>query len=238
MSVPPALSVYYGPATAQALATLATFRAVIIQTTLYTPAELIQLRASGTRVLGYLSLGEDHPLGEWACVPGGAAFHLDMNAAWNSMVVDAGHPQWRETLLSRAAVALKDVDGLLLDTLDSAAAGATLELIKAVREQFPQAILVANRGFHMLPEVAKWVDGVLFEAFSTTHTPVYAPHDLAGLVYTAHWLDCLDSLALPVFALDYADTPELAAFARARAAELGQSTFVTTRSLCLPGGQP
>lgn len=235
--VRPPLSVYYGPATPQAVETLAVFGTVIIQTTLYQAADLQRLRAAGTRVLGYLSLTEDHPLGAWAARPGSAPYHLRPNPAWDSVVVDAAHPAWREVLLGRAADALRGADGLLLDTLGTDSA-ATLALVRALRRQFPQATLLVNRGFGLLPELARWSDGVLFEAFSTTHTPSYAPHDSQGLAYTAHWLGVLRELGVPVLLLDYADQPALAAFARTRAAEFGLTSFVTNRKLSLPGGLP
>ena len=238
----PALAVYYGPATAQALATLGRFAQVAVQAPLYSPAQLAALRRGGTRVLAYLSVGEDHPLGDWACVPGDAAYHRRPNPDWPSVVVDAAHPLWEKTLLTRAAQALEHADGLLLDTLDSADPAATLALLRRLRGAFPQAALWANRGFSLWPELPDLLrgapgSGVLFEAFSTHHTP-YALHDAAGLAYTADWLAEVRRSGLPVHALDYADRPALAAAARARAAALGLFTFVSDRALACPAGWP
>ncbi|GGO20277.1 endo alpha-1,4 polygalactosaminidase [Deinococcus humi] len=230
------LSVYYGLPTPQALQTLGNFQTAIVQTTLYTPAQLSGLRAGGTRVLGYLSVGEDHPHGEYACTPGCAAYHLTVNPQWGSVAVDVSHPEWWAEVLRRAAAELQHADGLLLDTLDSAEPAATLALVQTLRTAFPQATLLANRGFGLLPGLARLVDGVLFEGFSTTHTPAYAVLDTQGLDYTAHWLGELRALGLNVCALDYADTPALAQAARARAERLHLQTFVTDRALTLAGG--
>lgn len=232
------LSVFYGPPTPQALATLAGFRTATVQTTLYTPAQLAGLRAGGTRVLGYLSVGEDHPHGEYACTPGCAPYHRTVNPQWGSVAVDVHHPAWWAELLRRADAELRHADGLLLDTLDSAEPGGTLALVQTLRAAFPGATLLANRGFGLLPGLARLVDGVLFEGFSTTHTPAYAALDAQGLAYTAHWLGELRALGLNVCALDYADTPALARAARARAASLQVQTFVTDRALTLAGGLP
>ncbi|GGI80210.1 hypothetical protein [Deinococcus wulumuqiensis] len=239
----PTLAVYYGPATEQALATLATFPRVAVQAPLYSPEQLAALRRGGTRVLAYLSVGEDHPLGDWACVPGAAPYHQQPNTEWASVVVDAAHPLWADVLLTRAAQILEHTDGLLLDTLDSADPVATLALLRQLRGAFPDAALWANRGFALWPELPEVLrgapdHGVLFEALSTRHTPCYALHDPPGLAYTAHWLAEVRRSGLPVHALDYADRPELAAAARARAAALGLRTFVSDRDLVWPGGWP
>lgn len=226
---------YYGPATRQAVRTLGGFDVVVLHPTLYAAADLQALREGGTRVLAYLSVGEDHAFGSTLCLPGSAPYHCAVNVEWGSVVVNAAHPGWRTVLLGRAEQVLEHTDGLLLDTLDSADAAATLELVRAVRAVAPSATLMANRGFGLLPGLAPLVQSVLFEAFSTTHSPQLAAHDQQGLAYTAHWLAVLNAAGLPVFALDYA-TPTLAAFARARAARYALSTFVTQRDLNLPGG--
>ncbi|WP_291430194.1 hypothetical protein [Deinococcus sp.] len=230
---PGPLAVYYGPPTPAALGALRAHDRVVVQAGLYRPEDLRSLRRT-VRVLGYLSVGEDHPLGEWPCVPGSAAYHLQVNPAWGSVTVDVGHPQWQQVLLERAAQALAHTDGLLLDTLDSADPTGTLALIRTLRAHWPRATLTGNRGFGLLPELAPLLDGVLFEAFSTTHSPSPTLHPPDGMAYTAHWLRELRRYGLPVDALDYADTPELAAAAHARAAAHGLNTFVTDRTLSWP----
>ncbi|WP_291424979.1 hypothetical protein [Deinococcus sp.] len=234
----PTLAVYYGPANAPAVATLGTFARVAVQSALYTPAQLGQLRRGGTQVLAYLSLGEDHALQDWACLPGSAAYHLRANPAWNSVLVDVSHPDWQRTVLERAGQALQHADGLLLDTLDSADSRATLTLLGLLRQRFPGAVLWANRGFGLWPQLSGLLGaggGVLFEAFSTSHSP-YALHSAAGLKYTAHWLAKLRRAGVAVHALDYADRPALALAARQLAAASGLPTFVSNRGLTLAGG--
>ncbi|MDB5045017.1 MAG: hypothetical protein JWQ08_1067 [Deinococcus sp.] len=247
---------YYGPATPQAVRTLGGFDLVVLHPTLYAAADLQALRAGGTRVLAYLSIGEDHAFGDDPCVPGSAPYHRAVNTTWGSVIVDAAHPGWRDVLLRRAEQVLTHTDGLLLDTLDSAEPAATLKLVRAVRRLAPGATLMANRGFELLPELTPSIQSVLFEAFSTTHSPAPAAHDDQGLVYTAYWLSALRAAGLSTYALDYAalecaappdpaaepvfdeDALALAAFAYARAAHYALPTFVTNRDLSLPGGLP
>lgn len=229
---------YYGPASRQAVRTLGGFGVVALHPTLYAAADLQALRHGGTHVLAYLSVGEDHPFGDAACVPGSAAYHQTVNLDWGSVVVDAAHPGWRKVLLERAEQVLAHTDGLLMDTLDSADPAATLALVGALRAAVPSATLMANRGFGLLPGLTPLIQSVLFEAFSTTHSPRIAAHNEQGLAYTAHWLAVLRAAGLPVAALDYATKtrPKLTAFARARAAQYAVPTFVTHRDLTLPGG--
>ncbi|CAM3696886.1 hypothetical protein [Deinococcus frigens] len=70
--------------------------------------------------------------------------------------------------------------------------------MQTLRTAFPGATLMANRGFGLLPGLARLVDGVLFEGFSTTHTPAYAALDRGGRIYTAHWLKQLRAQGLSV----------------------------------------
>lgn len=228
---------YYGVPCQDSLSVLARHAMVVVQSGLYTPAQLSALRRT-SRVLGYLSVGEDHPLGTWPCVPGSAPYHVARNAAWGSVRVDAAHPAWHATVRARARDALAHTDGVLLDTLDSADPAATVALVREVRAAWPRAALYANRGFGLLGELSGVLDGVLIEAFSTTHAPTPALHPPDGLAYTAHWLRAVRALGLDALALDYADTPALAALAHARAAREGVPTFVSNRTLSLPGGHP
>ncbi len=166
------------------------------------------------------------------------AYHLEVNPQWGSVKVDARNPAWWTELLRRGDLELQNADGLMLDTLDTAGTEATLALVQTLRTAFPKATLLANRGFGLLPGLARLVDGVLFEGFSTTHTPAYAALDKQGRTYTAHWLKELRAQGLSVCALDYTDTPGLARAARARAAQYNVQTFVTNRALSLAGGFP
>ena len=43
------------------------------------------------------------------------------------------------------------------------------DLVKKLKETFPEAKLVANRGFTVLPYISKYIDGLMFESFNTTY---------------------------------------------------------------------
>ena len=146
-----------------------------------------------------------------------------MNTNWNSYFVDAGSPVWQEIIIERARnILAMGADGLFLDTVDSvdvdaATAGGMVSLIKRLHEEFPDAKLVANRGFTVLDYVAKYIQGIMFESFNTTWDFIgnrsrdlsesENEYNIATAVNTinrnrqAHYF--------PVFALDYLNIGEV-----------------------------
>lgn len=217
------LAVYYSYGE---LARLSDYATVVLQPGAHRPEQLAWLRARGVRVLMYLSLGED------ASEPP-AAYHLSgPSPAWGTRRVQPDHPDWRGRVCAQARRALRQADGLLLDTLDShPRPEPLLALLRAVRSAVPGAYLLANRGATLLPDLASLVDGVLIEALSTSWEKGYGPHDESGLAYTAALVARFRAAGLPLWGLDYADTPTLAAFAHQRARALGLSTFIGNRNL-------
>lgn len=219
-------AVYYGLGK---LRELSRFETVVVHPAQYTRAEVEELRAGGTRVLAYLSLGEDNGPG--------APWHLDeVNTVWNTRHVALGHPGWRRHLRAQIAACTPSYQGFLLDTLEvvdvrSEARPDMLALLSEVRRWAPQAYLLANRGFSLLPELGTLVNGVLIESFSTTWEDGYRKLDARGLAFTDAMNRWVRHSGLDVYALDYATTPQLTHFAKQRAAKLRVPTFVSTREL-------
>lgn len=230
------LLAYYGLPERLRLVDVQKKELVILQTTLYHQDKLLQIRQQGCRVLGYLSLGEDHSWGDTVCIPGSETYHMKVNSIWGSVMVDVAHPEWQRKVLSRARDALKNADGLFLDTVDHGPANDMIQLIKLLRSEFPSAIFWINRGCALLRQLASSIDGVIFESLSTFHTPQYCQHDEQGLLYTKIQIEYIHQLGIPVLAIDYADSTELAHFAHQRATELKVSTFITDKLLWMPTG--
>lgn len=230
------LLAYYGLPERLRLVDIQKKELVILQTTLYNKNELLKIRQQGCRVLGYLSLGEDHSWGDTVCIPGSEAYHIKVNSIWGSVMVNIAHPEWQRKVLSRARDALKNADGLFLDTVDHGPADEMIKLVKLLRFEFPDAIFWINRGCELLRELIYSIDGVIFESLSTFHTPKYCKHDEQGLLYTKIQIEYIHQLGIPVLAIDYADSIELTQFAHQRANELKVSTFVTDKLLWMPSG--
>lgn len=223
-----ALLVYYGRGE---LATLAGYRRVVLQPTHYDGAELRALAEAGTQALAYLSLGEDTgPDAPWQ--------RPRRNPEWGGRYVYLGHPGWAKQLQASARTWLqRGFQGLFLDTLDTVdlfpeERGEMLELVARLRKLAHGRYLLANRGFSLLPELAELIDGFLFEAFSSTwcgeRYAALPPRELLHNVMTAQRLQ---ATGRDLYALDYALTPQLAAFARDRALRHGFTPLISNRDL-------
>ena len=235
------LAVFYGR---EELEALKGFEKVVLQAAHYSDEAVGALKAAGTSPLAYLSLGED--AGEDA---GGDVGENrgeatpwrrpERNPDWHGHYVRAAHPGWSAQLLGQAeALLARGFEGFLLDTLDTVDLfpgdrDAYLALVAALRRVAPQGYLLANRGFSLLPELAEQVDGVLFEAFSSTWargggTRALPPRDL---LLNTERAAALEALGVTRYALDYADTPALEAFARDRARSHGLVSLISNREL-------
>lgn len=141
------------------------------------------LRGPGSKLLGYVSLGEVEKNRPYFATLARDGALLAPNPHWpDARHVDLRHPAWRTALLDRVVpeILAKGYDGLFLDTLDNAeamehadpvghkgmvAAGAAL--VAALRARFPDILLMLNRGYAALPEVAPRIDYLLGESMAS-----------------------------------------------------------------------
>jgi uncharacterized protein (TIGR01370 family) len=213
--------VYYGLGR---LDDLARFDLAIIDRDTLTPGEVDVLRSRGTLVVAYLSVGEIQPndprvtSGE---VP--PSWILGTNENWGSLFVDASRPGWRE-LMKEEAGSLLDAgfDGVFLDTVDTAIDVAPesmpgmIDLIEGLRDAYPDALLVQNRGFDIAEEVAPSIDAVMFEDLSTGYDFDAAAYTRENNADEAERMVTLrDRTGLPILSLDYADPADGKTAARA-----------------------
>ncbi|ASN82719.1 endo alpha-1,4 polygalactosaminidase [Deinococcus ficus] len=222
-------AVYYGD---QQLNKLRAYQTVVLQPQHYTGQELRWLRDQGVRTLAYLSLGEDpHALpGAWA--------RQERNPAWGTWYVKVGHAAWRAQVFESAAAYMQHFDGLFLDTVDNtrlfpADRSPLLKILRTLRLSYPDAYLLVNRGFDLLPEMARHVNGILIESFTTSWLDGYRKLYPSELAYTRDLLVTARSYGLDTYALDYARTPAQRRAAQVRARALGVSTFVSSRELAV-----
>jgi polysaccharide biosynthesis protein PelA len=215
---------------------------------------LAPLAARGTPRLAYLSLtqmGEEraefmevvragvllekHPV--WA-----GAHYLDFRRAeWKSLVLDRIVPQALE----------RGFTGLFLDTLDDAEflesqdpvryramRDAAVRLVRAIRERYPQALLMVNRGYALMPELATSIDILMGESVVGTFDPKtkayrrQSPGDIEWQVARLQAAKALNP-SLRVFTLDYwdpADREGLRAIYREQRAR-GFVPYVSTPTL-------
>ena len=130
--------------------------------------------------LGYLSIAEiapDASYRERAFESGVSSKAI--NQVWKSDLVDPSEDSWQKFVLERLAPSILDkgFDGFFLDTAESIEILAAndpqnaelyrnglIELIRKLRSAHPEAEIVVNRGFSVLPELYDTVDGVLAES--------------------------------------------------------------------------
>lgn len=198
--------------------------------------------APHTRFMAYLSVGEvsrQHPQHE--AVP--SAWKLGTNKDWNSAVIDQRAPDWPAWFVEHVARPQWDrgYRGFFLDTLDSyqlvartpeeraAQEAGLVRVVKALKAAFPQAKLIANRGFELLPQVAQDLDMVAAES-------LYRGWDQAAMRYRTvsdpdrAWLlgklgEVRTQHRLPVLAIDYV-APTERALARETAQRIRSHGFV------------
>lgn len=243
---------YYGPGRTEALLTR---DASIIETRAQTPADVDALRAAGRLAIAYISIGEDHDrrVGDGRG-PGGfdsAYFDRDgdrlpdKNPVWNSYYANAASASWREFFLDNAARLRSShgVDGFFLDTVETCllypeSREGMATLIRELRTRHPDAIIVLNRGWDLLPALGDTPDGLMFESFTLSYDfdhKRYEPLRPSGLDYGLDvWRRLLrpaqEKHGLVVLALDYAASPDdpSVKLAYDRAATLGLVPCLST----------
>ncbi|WP_308389997.1 endo alpha-1,4 polygalactosaminidase [Acidithiobacillus sp. AMEEHan] len=128
------------------------------------------------KVFAYVSIGETTPGDDrYAQLPESCV--LGRNAAWGGKIIDLAHAQCRDFLLQKVIdpIWAEGYRGFFLDTLDSYEAvteGAArkaqeqglVDLIQAIKAAHPQAQLIANRGFSVLPQIHQDLSAVLAES--------------------------------------------------------------------------
>lgn len=146
--------------------------------------DLTELKATGTILIGYVSLGEVADYRWYWNDIAKKPWILEKNPNWNSRMIDVRADEWRQLLTEQIIprILAKGFDGIFLDTIDDAEyleqyhpkkkypgmGAAMVRLIKLIRKKFPTIYIVANRGFAFLNEIASSIDGVVAESIFTT----------------------------------------------------------------------
>ncbi|MCD6521951.1 endo alpha-1,4 polygalactosaminidase [Candidatus Calescamantes bacterium] len=247
-------AVYYGK---DSIARLSQYDLVILQSYNFTPQEIKEIKKKGTKVLLYLSIGETPVLEKGrGNGPGGyAGWYLDKNGddfpdkslTWNTYYVNPGNKEWRKKILEEKIPALlqKGADGVFLDNLDTVDIYPTIKqgfitLIREIRRKFPQIFIVVNRGFTIVEEIAPYIDGVLFECFTTHYDfltksyKIWEGEDLKWAEEVGRLLQKLkDKYGFIVFTLDYAlkEDKALRDYILQRARKFGFIPYISTLHL-------
>lgn len=207
-----------------------------------------------TQWFAYLSLGEITADRSYAkLIPD--AWVLGNNKAWGGKIIDQRPTAWPDFVVNQMVRPLWNAGyrSFFLDTLDAwqsvsktdaerkAHAEGLVRVIKAIKKHYPEAKLIANRGFELMPKTHDDLVAVAFESYLRSY-------DAANKRYQAvpeadrQWLNgqlqaIREQYHLPIIAIDYVP-PSEHALARSTADALRQHGFipwVTDASLEKPG---
>ncbi|NIA56200.1 hypothetical protein HAV22_21445 [Massilia sp. TW-1] len=185
------------------------------------PEVALQLAAKRRQALfAYVSIGEINVTRNYFAQVPRQTLRTE-NKNWGSWIVDQTSPLWREFLLTSIIEPLwrQGWRGFFLDTLDSyqlfaktdlereRQRQALVETIKYLKARHPDANLIFNRGFELLPDVSQFVHAVAAESLYRGYDAVkgqygqVTPSDRAWL--TAQLANARDRYGLPAIAIDY-----------------------------------
>ena len=234
----PGIALYYGKE--PPLDELAAFDIAVVE-----PAHVPDPRPHNTArssLFAYVSVGEVHPSRSYAHeIP--QAWKIGENATWGSILIDQSQPQWPVFFRERVIKPLWDAGyrGFFLDTLDSYQLAAKSDagrarqeaglaaLITEVKRAYPEARLIFNRGFEILPQTHQ-------HAFAVAAESLFRGWDHSKKSYREvpeadrRWLlaqlgRAKDEYKLPVLAIDYV-APGERALARATAEKIAALGFI------------
>lgn len=241
----PTLAFYYGDHAP--LAELGAFDIAVVEPAHVTDPRNAPRNAAQAahQLFAYVSVGEVRPDRPYFPRLPQASLRA-ANAAWGSRVIDQTAPGWRDFFLDEIIAPLWQAGwrGFFLDTLDSyqlfaqtdaerrAQVDALAALLAEFKRRYPEAKLMLNRGFELLPQAAPLVYAVAaeslyqgYDAASGSYRPVpQADHDwLAAQLRTAR-----ERYRLPVAAIDYVDpeAPGARALARETARRIRADGFI------------
>ncbi len=214
----PSIALYYGvqPPVDQ----LAAFDTVVVEPDSgFDPAAQ---RTPCTQWFAYVSVGEvTKERSYYAAVP--KHWLLASNTVWESKVVDQSAPGWPAFYVKHVIAPLwaHGYRGFFLDTLDSYQLAAKTDaararqqaglvaVVRAIKARYPDARLVFNRGFEILPQVHGLVYAVAFESLfngwdeAKKRYVAVPPDDRAWLLGQARTIR--ERYGLPVISIDYCD---------------------------------
>jgi hypothetical protein len=195
---------------------------LILDTQTLNPEDCKKLHEKKKLIIYYLSLGEASP----RLLDTGAikeSWILGRNKIWNSAVMDP-RSGWKEHILNVQIpdILVSDplVSGLFFDTVDMTAlypqtSRALAELIKTIRETWPQLLLIQNRGLVELPSMGmslaqatgSYLDGImaesLFSTYDFTDRKFFIPTGTEEVIRTMK--ETAAEFNLAAFSLDYCD---------------------------------
>jgi uncharacterized protein (TIGR01370 family) len=175
-------------------------------------------------ILGYLSLTQMSRERSQFQALSAAGVVLDEHPIWRGAhYLDFRRPEWTKAVIEEIVPRILSAGftGLFLDTLDDAEfleredpvkfrgmRAAAIQLVRTIRHHFPAIVLMANRGYAIMPEVAGSIDMLLGESVLSTFDPKtrayrrVSPNDVEWQVNALRAARAVNP-KLKIFTLDY-----------------------------------
>jgi polysaccharide biosynthesis protein PelA len=186
------------------------------------PKPHLQLSAGKSELFAYVSIGE---------VQASRKYFMQMppsmttgeNKVWSSKVIDQSHPAWPQFFVEQIVTPLwaNGYRGFFLDTMDSyqliaktdiqrqAQTKGLVAALKLLKAKFPQAKLIANRGFELLDTIHPLLMGMAAESLFSRYDHSNKAYSLVpenDFKWLKNQLDIArDKYKLTAISIDYVD---------------------------------
>jgi uncharacterized protein (TIGR01370 family) len=198
---------------------LQNYEMVIVEPDFYTQEEMQALRATGTKVIAYISLGEVDT-NRWYFPLMEAEGFLGKNENWNSYFLDLKAKKVREIITTQVVpeIMAKGADGLFFDTVDAVSPETPrsylqpymANLIQRIRVQYPDKTIIQNAGLFLLNDTKENIDAFLTETLASNYSfteQEYQIRNQEEFNDRLNWLEEYSSeTGKPFFIIDFANT--------------------------------
>lgn len=160
----PSFLVYYGHDTSL-IPQLSEANLLILESRGWTDEELQQIRGDSTKLIGYIS---PFAWPDWMGTVKWWWGKKERDPEWNAWWFSPSSWGWRRQLNTMWRELRPRVDGLFFDNLDrleqdKQGLKALKKFLESIRQEWPEAHLIGNRGFSHWSHLNRYLDGVLFE---------------------------------------------------------------------------
>lgn len=180
--------IYYGETNEQIVEDMKLLDLIILEPLQLTTSQVQEVRERGTKVIGYISVME---IGKWdkdiieALLPEDLLYIQGKQIRVEQHDQDVGDirsKHYQEILMQaiEQRIALKELDGIFLDTVDLVDFVAAdvrtkkslqkgyLYFLKKIKRKYPYLLLIQNRGFEVFNKGSNhYIEGLLWENFSS-----------------------------------------------------------------------
>lgn len=220
------------------------YKMVVVEPDFYTRKEILELKKGGTTIVAYATLGEVDP-NRWYFGKMEELGFRGKNDVWNSYYMDLDKSEVREMILAQVLpeIMAKGVDGLFLDTIDAVSPetergdmkSSMAELIKSIRAQYPNKIIIQNAGLFLLDQTGNEVDAFLTESLASNYDfgkqEYLVRSDSAFNTRLGYLNEYEEQSGVPFMVLDYADSQSHLNQIKSRLDTLGRPYFISNIAL-------